>query len=126
MLAVSDVAAAIEFYERAFGAEELWRIGDPAQVAGLRINGADVFLAQQTPSRGTRSPGEVGHTTVRIELFVDHPYAAQQRAIEAGAKEHSVIAEHTHRLANGGTLRMLQGAVIDPIGHIWLIGKFLS
>lgn len=43
MLAVSDGSSAIEFYERAFGAEELWRIGEAAAVAGLSINGAHFF-----------------------------------------------------------------------------------
>jgi uncharacterized glyoxalase superfamily protein PhnB len=125
MLAVSDAAAAIEFYRRAFGAEELWRIGDPAQVAGMAVDGAELFLAQETPSRGTRSPDAAGHTTVRIELFVDDPVAVQARAVAAGAVEGNAVEERTHRLAGGGVLRMMQGGVTDPFGHVWLIGKFI-
>jgi uncharacterized glyoxalase superfamily protein PhnB len=125
MLAVSDPAAAIEFYTRAFRATLRWAIGDPPQVAGMSIDDAEFFLAHETPSRGTRSPDGAGHTTVRIELFVDAPRAVQQRAIAAGAREGNPITEHTHALADGGTLRMLQGGVVDPFGHIWLIGKFL-
>jgi uncharacterized glyoxalase superfamily protein PhnB len=126
MLAVSDASAAMEFYQRAFGAVERWRIGEPAQVAGMSIDRAEFFLAAQTPSRGTRSPDGVGHTTVRIELFVDDPRTAHERAIAAGAREGSAVTEHTHQLADGGTMRMLQGGVIDPFGHVWLIGKFLE
>ena len=127
MLAVSDPAAAIDFYKRAFGAEELWRIGEPAAVAGLSVQGAQLFLAQQTPSRGTVAPDDAGHTTVRIELFVDDPQAAHERAIAAGAREGSPVTEHTHELVGGGVpLRMLQGGVVDPFGHHWLIGKFLD
>jgi uncharacterized glyoxalase superfamily protein PhnB len=126
MLAISDPAAAIEFYTRAFGATLRWAIGDPPQVAGMSIDGAEFFLAHETPSRGTRSPDTAGHTTVRIELFVDDPQAVQHRAIEAGARAGGPVVEHTHALADGATMRMLQGGVIDPFGHVWLIGKFLD
>ena len=127
MLAVSDPAAAIDYYKRAFGAEELWRIGDPAEVAGLSVEGAQFFLARQTPSRGTVAPDDAGHTTVRIELFVDDPHAVQDRAITAGAREGSPVTEHTHdTIGAQSQLRMLQGGVIDPFGHHWLIGKFLD
>jgi PhnB protein len=127
MLAVSDPQTAIDFYKRAFGTEERWRIGDPAEVAGLSIDGAEFFLAPESPDRGTRSPDTAGHTTVRIELFVDDPHAVQQRAIAAGAREGSPIEEHTHTIAGQPEpMRMLQGGVIDPFGHKWLIGRFLD
>lgn len=127
MLAVSDPAAAVDFYVRAFGAVVRWQIGEPAEVAGLSIGGAEFFLARETPSRGTRSPDRAGHTTVRIELFVDDPEAVQERAIAAGAQERSAVTEHEHAIAGSSTLmRMLQGSVHDPFGHVWLIGKFLE
>jgi uncharacterized glyoxalase superfamily protein PhnB len=127
MLAVSDPAAAIAFYRAAFDAQVLWQIGDPAEVAGLSIDGANVFLARETPARGTRSPENAGATTVRVELFVDDPHGAQRRAIAAGARAGSDVIVHEHRLAGGGPpLRMLQGGVIDPFGHVWLIGRFLD
>ena len=127
MLAVSDPAAAIDFYDRAFGAREVWRIGAPVQVAALDVDGAQFFLAEEQAAN-PRSPGSVGHTTVRVELFVDGPAAMRDRAIAAGAEPGSEVREREHRLAGSppGTLRMLQGSVIDPFGHIWLIGKFLD
>lgn len=125
MLAVSDASAALEFYRGAFRAEERWRIGEPPQVAGMAIDGAEFFLAQENPP-STRSPGAAGHTTVRIELFVDDPVGTQERAIEAGGRPGSPVVERSHQLADGRTLVMLQGGVIDPFGHVWLIGKFLE
>jgi uncharacterized glyoxalase superfamily protein PhnB len=126
MLAVSDPQAAIDFYKRAFGAVERWRIGGPAEVAGLSIDGAEFFLARENPPR-TRSPEAAGQTTVRIELFVDDPHAVQQKAIAAGAREGSPIEEHTHRIVGESEpMRMLQGGVVDPFGHIWLIGNFVD
>ena len=126
MLAVSDGNAAIRFYESAFGATLLWHLGDDHVVAGLEINGAQFFLASESPSFGTRGPASVGFTTVRIELFVDDPIAVHRQAVAAGAVEHSPVQEHNYPTSGPHPIgRMLQGAVVDPFGHMWLIGKFL-
>jgi PhnB protein len=125
MLAVSDGSAAIAFYQAAFGATLLWHL-DHA-VAGLSIDGAEFFLAHESPPYGTRSPGSVNFTTVRIELFVDDPVVVHRDALAAGAIEHSPVREHTHTTLGPRPIRrMLQGAVIDPFGHMWLVGKFLE
>jgi uncharacterized glyoxalase superfamily protein PhnB len=125
MLAVSDANAAIEFYKAAFSATLLWHLD--GAVAGLSIDGAQFFLAQESPPHGTRGPASVGFSTVRIELFVEDPVAVQMRALGAGATEHSPIEEHTHATTGPRPVtRMLQGAVLDPFGHIWLIGKILE
>jgi PhnB protein len=127
MLAVSDGNAAIQFYKAAFGATLLWRLGDSHVVAGLEINGAQFFLAHESPEYGTRAPTSAGFTTVRIELFVDDPVAVQRRAIAVGARERSPVEEHSHDTTGPRPIkRMLQGAVVDPFGHMWLIGKFLD
>src|SRR5437899_8297424 len=125
MLAVGDGKAAIEFYKAAFGATLLWHLDEA--VAGLSIDGANFFLAQESPPHGTRSPSSAGFTTVRIELFVDDPIAVQRQAIAAGAVENSPVREHEHETAGPQPIkRMLQGAVIDPFGHMWLVGKILE
>ncbi len=125
MLAVADGRAAIEFYKAAFGATLLWSLD--GEVAGLSIAGARFFLAHESPPHGTRSPASAGFTTVRIELFVDDPVGVQRRALAAGATEHSPVREHEHQTAGPQPIRrMLQGAVVDPFGHLWLVGKFLE
>ena len=127
MLAVSDGNAAIAFYKAAFGAELLWHLDGGHVVAGLSINGARFFLAHESPQYGTRSPDSAGFTTVWIELFVDDPAAVQKKALAAGATEHSPVEEHEHDVIGPKPIkRMLQGAVLDPFGHLWLIGKFLE
>ena len=79
MPAVTDGSAAIEFYEAAFGADLLWKLGEGADVvAGLSIDGASFFIAYHAPEDGTR-PASVGFTTVRIELFVDDPVARSRK-----------------------------------------------
>jgi PhnB protein len=125
MLAVGDGNAAIEFYKAAFGATVLWSLD--GAVAGLSIDGAHFFLAQESPAYGTRSPASAGFTTVRIELFVDDPIAVHKHAVAAGAIERDPIREHTHTTVGPHPIkRMLQGALVDPFGHMWLVGKFLE
>lgn len=127
MLAVGDADAAITFYEAAFGAVVRWRLGEGHVVAGLEIDGAEFFLATESPLNGTRGPESAACTTVRIELFVDDPVAVQERAVAAGATEKDPVREHAHDTVGPHPIRrMLQGAVIDPAGHMWLIGKFLA
>src|SRR5688572_4733942 len=121
MLAVGDADAAIAFYQAAFGATVSWRLGDGHVVAGLEIDGAPFFLATESPGNGTRGPAAAGCTTVRIELFVEDPIAVQRRAVAAGAIEKDPVREHEHETHGPRPIRrMLQGAVIDPSGHMWL------
>ena len=127
MLAVDDADAAIAFYQSAFGATVSWRLGEGHVVAGLEIEGAPFFLATESPDSGTRGPVSVGSTTVRIELFVDDPLTVQRRAVAAGAIEKDPVQEHTHETLGPRPIRrMLQGAVIDPSGHLWLVGRILE
>ena len=65
--------------------------------------------------------------TLEIELFVDDPVAVHRQDVAAGAIEKDPVREHTHTTAGPSPIkRMLQGAVLDPFGHIWLIGKILE
>lgn len=128
MLAVSDGNAAIEFYRAAFGATVLWKLdGDGHIVAGLEIQGAEFFLSTESPQYGTRSPDLAGYTTVRIELFVDDPFAVHRQAVAAGAMNRNRVKEDQYEMAGPRPIRRIQqGAVVDPFGHMWLIGKVLA
>jgi uncharacterized glyoxalase superfamily protein PhnB len=128
MLAVGDANAAIEFYKTAFDSNVLWHVGsDEHVVAGLSVYGAPFFLATESPSYGTRGPAAAGFTTVRIELFVEDPEAVQRKALAAGAAFGSPVMEHTHATIGPRPIRrLLQGSVVDPFGHMWLIGKILE
>ena len=128
MLAVNDGKAAIEFYKAAFGATLQWHLkGDGHVVAGLLICGSPLFLAQESPPYGTRSPLSAGFTTVRIELFVDDPIAVHKRALAAGAIERNPVVQHEYAMSGPNPIRrMLQGALVDPFGHMWLVGKVLA
>lgn len=120
MLSVRDGKNAVDFYKKAFGANELWRIEDKAGeiVAGLSVDGAQFFLADESPEHSNFSPESLGGSSVRIELIVNDPDHVFQRALAAGAKEVWPVANQ-----NFG---WRQGRVVDPYGHHWLIGKPLS
>jgi catechol 2,3-dioxygenase-like lactoylglutathione lyase family enzyme len=64
MLAVRDGRAAIAFYQQAFGATLLWEL--EGAVAGLSIDGAEFFLAEESPEYGTRS--QIPPGSLRSEL----------------------------------------------------------
>jgi PhnB protein len=106
----------------------LWRLGgDEHVVAGLAIHGARFFLSTESPEYGTRGPAGAGFTTVRIELFVEDPEAVQRKALAAGAVFNSPVTEHRYPTIGPQPIRrMLQGAVVDPFGHMWLIGRILE
>jgi PhnB protein len=127
MLSVGDGKAALAFYQAAFGATVRWTIDAGGHVvAGLDIGGAEFFLADESPQHGARGPKSAGFTTVRIELFVDDPAAVHARAIAAGAALRSEVTPFEYPTTSGKPLRMIQGSVIDPFGHVWLIGRFLE
>jgi len=64
---------------------------------------------------------------VRIELFVADPTEVHRQALAAGATERSPVVEHNHETIGPKPIkRMLQGALVDPFGHLWLIGKIVE
>jgi PhnB protein len=115
MLIVPDGDDAVAWYRRALGAEVLWDLGG---VAGLHVAGAPFFLHEANPSNPTEdSPGTIGQTSTRIELFVTDPDAVINRAVAAGAEPGSPVTAHE---TPWGTHR--QGGFTDPFGHRWSVG----
>jgi len=115
-LLVRGGKSAIEFYKRAFGAVELFRVEstDGDVFAELSIQGARFFLADESAAHGNLSPASLGGTSVRIDLLVADPDAVQARAVEAGAKEISLVTDES--------VGPRMGRTEDPFGHCWLIG----
>ena len=119
MLSVRKGASAIEFYKSAFGATEAFRMDAPdgAVVARLSVEGAEFWVADESPEHKNFSPETLGGATARMILVVDNPDAAFARAVSAGA---AVV----HEMSNEYGWRL--GRVMDPYGHHWEIGKPLS
>jgi PhnB protein len=120
-LSVRRGQAAVEFYKKALGAEEVYRVGgndeNPSVVSQLTVGDASFWVADESPEHANFSPESVGGGTVRMLLMVDDPDAAVARAVAAGATEvYAVSEEHGWRL----------GRVADPFGHHWEIGTPLG
>ncbi|MCR8557863.1 VOC family protein [Mucilaginibacter sp. BJC16-A38] len=114
-LSVSNGVAAVEFYKKAFNAQELMRVEDPdgAIVAELSINGARFFVADGSPEAEHPTPEKAGSIPIRMGLIVANPDAFAASAIAAGAIEVYPVADQDY----GYRL----GHIIDPFGHHWEI-----
>ena len=118
-LSVRKSALAIEFYKSAFGAAEVFRIGEANAdgggiVARLSVDGAEFWLGDESPQHHNFSPQSLGGGTVRMVLTVVDPDAVFTRAVAAGASQVVAVAEqHGWRV----------GRVVDPFGHHWEIGR---
>jgi PhnB protein len=115
MLSVRNGARAVEFYKSAFGAIEVFRIESPdgAVVCRLSVDGAEFWVADESPEHANFSPESLGGGSVRMILTVPDPDAMVARALAAGAREIVPVKEdYGWRL----------GRVVDPFGHHWEIG----
>ncbi|HLY54228.1 MAG TPA: VOC family protein [Stellaceae bacterium] len=120
-LRVHDSAAAIEFYRRAFGAEELFRLCEPSGRIGhaeVRIGPATVMLSDEYPERGISGPRSLGGTTFSLHLHVEDVDAAFDRAVGAGATVVRPLQDQFYG-ERSGTVR-------DPFGHEWLLGGHIE
>ena len=117
-LSVRNGTKAVDFYKAAFGATEAFRLDAPdgTVVARLSVDGAEFWLGDESPKHQNFSPESLSGGTVRMVLSVPDPDAIFQRALKAGAKEVSPVAEqHGWRV----------GRVLDPFGHHWEIAREL-
>src|SRR5215212_4890367 len=88
-LIVKDAAGALDFYKRAFGAEETMRFAGPDGKIGhaeITIAGAPVMPADEFPEMGFRGPRSLGGSSVGLHVYVEDVDARFDRAVAAGAK----------------------------------------
>ena len=120
-LCVRGADAAIEFYKRVFGAEELFRLAEPEGRVGhaeLKFGPATIMLVDEHPEYGIRSPEAFGGTATTIHLHVRNVDALAKRAVEAGA---TMLREPTD-YGHGERQCRLR----DPFGHEWLLGHEIA
>jgi PhnB protein len=117
---VRDTAAAVTYFERAFGAVVEHRVGGPADPDGvvqLSVGGARFWLAGTSTSMGRLDAAAVGGATARFLLVVDDPRSVAEAAVTAGGTLSSPVDEEHGWLV---------GRVVDPFGHEWEIGRPLG
>lgn len=111
-LRVSDCGRAIDFYAKAFGATEKFRLREPSGRIGhaeLDFNGTTLMLSDEFPEFGMKGPQAGDSSPVSIHLHVDDADAMVQTAIEAGATLQMACTDQFYGERTG--------VVIDPFGH---------
>ena len=120
-LRVRDAAQALEFYKRAFGAEELFRLAEPSGRIGhaeIKLGGTTLMLSDEYPEMGIRGPRSIGATTVSIHIHVSDVDRLFEQAVAAGATVVRPLQDQFYG-ERSGTVR-------DPFGHEWLLGGHLE
>jgi uncharacterized glyoxalase superfamily protein PhnB len=122
-LVIKGAAEAIEFYTKAFGAEEICRMPFPGPDgttrighAALQVGDSRLFLADEFPAQGGFGPH--GNSPVTIHLYVTDADATFARAVEAGA---TVIMPLANMFWGDR-----YGRLVDPFGHHWSIAEHLE
>ena len=120
-LRVHDTAAALDFYARALGAQELFRLTEPSGRIGhaeTRIGPVTIMLSDEYPELGIHGPRSLGDTTVTLHIHTSDVDRLFERAVEAGATVLRPLADQFYG-ERSGTVR-------DPFGHHWLLGGELE
>ena len=120
-IAVDDATAAIDFYQRAFGAKERLRMPGPAGMiahAELEIGDSIVMLSDPFPQSSSRPPKELGGTSAGIFVYVDNVDELYKQAIDAGATS----TMEPENMFWGDRF----GSVMDPFGHSWQIATHVE
>ncbi len=120
-LCVEDAHKAIEFYGKAFGAQEKYRLAEPGGRIGhaeLAFGNATLMLSEEFPEYGIRGPRALGGTPVTIHLHVDDADAIIQRAVAAGAQLEMAPKDQFYGERSG--------SIRDPFGHRWNIGHHIE
>jgi PhnB protein len=113
-LICKNAEAAIEFYGKAFGAVELYRIGaGPGMIghAEMRIGKAIFMLADEFPEMGAASPQSIGGTPVSLYIYVEDVDAFTEKAIAQGLKVLKPVSDQFYGDRSGH--------FEDPFGHKW-------
>jgi PhnB protein len=118
-LVVRGASEAIEYYKKAFGALERFRMPGPdgksIMHAEIVIGDSIIFLCDEFPDMGNKSPAALNGSPVMIHLYVEDVDAVFERAVSAGGKVTMPVQDMFWGDRFGG--------VVDPFGHQWSIAS---
>jgi len=120
-LIVRDGAAAIDFYQKVFGATLRMKLDAPGGRVGhaeLEIGNGLVMLADEHPELGALAPTTIGGTPVGLHLYLEDVDAVAKKAVAAGATLKRPVESEFY----GDRL----GSIIDPFGHLWHIATHVE
>ena len=120
-LIVDGAAAALEFYTKAFGAKEIFRMPAPGGRIGhaeIMIGDSHIMLADEHPEIGAKGPKTIGGSPISIMLYVEDVDAVAKQAEAAGAKITRPVADQFYGDRTGG--------LEDPFGHTWYVATHIE
>ena len=120
-LVIAGAAKAIEFYKKAFGAEEKSRFPAPNGTlmhAEIRIGDSIIMMGDEMPEQGGRGPKSLGGSPVTLFIYQDNVDAAWKRAVDAGARVVMPLSDQFWG-DRGGCLE-------DPFGHNWWLCQHIK
>ncbi|HEU5235315.1 MAG TPA: VOC family protein [Terriglobales bacterium] len=120
-LTLKDTSEAIDFYKRAFGAVEIFRMNGPdgkIAHAEIRIGNSPLMLGDESPCSEAKAPETLDGTTLGIFLYVDDVDASFKRALDAGA--HQTVP--LQNMFWGDRF----GRLTDPFGHKWMLATHVE
>ncbi len=115
-LIVTDPAGAIDFYKKAFGAMELFRMPGPdgkVMHAEIRIGNSPIMLGAECEAMGAFGPKGPNRSPVGICLYVEDVDAMAVQAVAAGAKLLHPVKDQFYGDRSG--------TFTDPYGHLWTV-----
>ena len=116
-LTIKGASEAIEFYKKAFGAQEIYRFlgpdGKSIMHAEIKIGGSSIMLCDEMPQMGVLSPKTIGGPSGSIYLYVQNSDDVFNKAVSAGAKPKMPMMD--------GFWGDRFGSIEDPFGHVWSI-----
>jgi len=120
-LIVDGAARALEFYKKAFGAEETFRMPGPDGKIGhaeFRLGNSMIMIADEHPEMGARGPKSAGGTPISLMVYVEDVDKVFARAVQAGATVDRPLANQFYGDRTGG--------VVDPVGHKWYLATHVE
>jgi uncharacterized glyoxalase superfamily protein PhnB len=120
-LIVRDSKAAIDFYQKAFGAQLQGGIAympdGRVMHAMVKIGDSLLMLNDEFPEHGVTAP-KAPETGVSLHIYVDNVDSVFDRAVNAGAQVKMPLAD----MFWGDRY----GKVLDPFGHQWTLGTHIK
>lgn len=120
-LIIKGAAKAIDFYKKAFGSTELFRMDSPdgkVAHAEMQIGNSRVMLADEFPEMNAVSPQTIGGSPIGLMFYVEDVDARFHQAVAAGAKVERPVKDQFYGDRSG--------TLIDPFGHKWTIGTHIE
>ena len=120
-LTVKNTVAALDFYERAFGATVTMRMDGPGgktMHAEFLIEGSPVMMSDEFPEMGATSPETLGGVSSSLMIYLDDVDARFEQAIAAGGTVEKAVQDQFYG-DRSGTLK-------DPFGHRWTLATHVE